>query len=113
MANFDKVIRSFFGFPGYTGEPPTNEDQYNSMNWSGEWSPPTWQEINAAYFEEQKLEVKDKAKKLIADSDWAMLPDTGLKNQSDYVVYRSALRSLILNPVADPVWPTEPTPEWG
>lgn len=58
-------------------------------------------------------ECKVKAKQLIADSDWAALSDVSLKNQTEYIAYRAALRALIINPVADPVWPTEPTPEWG
>ena len=58
-------------------------------------------------------DCKNFAKKLIALTDWAVLPDVGLVNQADYTTYRAALRALIINPVADPVWPTEPTPEWG
>lgn len=58
-------------------------------------------------------DCKLKAKQLIAATDWAALPDVGLVNQSDFIAYRSALRALIINPVANPVWPTEPTPEWG
>lgn len=56
---------------------------------------------------------KAKAKELIATTDWAALPDVGLVNQADFIAYRASLRALIINPVADPVWPTEPTPEWG
>ena len=53
------------------------------------------------------------AKTLIAATDWAVLPDVGLANVSDFTAYRATLRQLILNPVADPVWPTEPTPVWS
>lgn len=56
---------------------------------------------------------KIKAKQLIAACDWSALPDVGLVNQADFIAYRAALRALIINPVADPVWPTEPTPDWG
>lgn len=55
---------------------------------------------------------KAKAKELIAKSDWAALPDVGLKNAAEFVTYRGILRGLIITPVADPVWPTEPTPIW-
>ena len=55
---------------------------------------------------------KAKAKDLIAASDWAVLPDVGLANVSDFKAYRATLRSLILNPVDNPVWPTEPSPVW-
>lgn len=53
------------------------------------------------------------AKEKIAATDWAVLPDVGLINQADFIAYRAALRALIINPVANPVWPTEPTPDWG
>lgn len=53
------------------------------------------------------------AKSLIAAADWAMLSDVNLSNREDFVAYRATLRQLILNPVADPVWPTEPTPVWS
>ena len=55
---------------------------------------------------------KIKSKQLIASTDWAVLPDVGLKNSADFVTYRGILRGLIITPVADPVWPTEPTPVW-
>ena len=55
---------------------------------------------------------KAKAKQLVAATDWAVLADVGLKNSADYVTYRGILRGLIITPVAEPVWPTEPTPMW-
>ena len=55
---------------------------------------------------------KDTAKEKIVLTDWAALPDVGLKNAADFVTYRGILRGLIITPVADPVWPTEPTPIW-
>jgi hypothetical protein len=56
---------------------------------------------------------KEKAKALIAKTDWAVLPDVGLANQDAFVFYRLNLRNLIKNPVADPVFETEPTPIWS
>lgn len=56
---------------------------------------------------------KEKAKQLIASTDWSTLSDVGLANQSEFIAYRAALRALIINPVADPVFPTEPTPVWS
>lgn len=55
---------------------------------------------------------KKTAKKLIAEVDWAVLPDINLSNKEDFEVYRAELRQLIINPVLDPVWPTEPDPVW-
>lgn len=56
---------------------------------------------------------KDEAKKRIAATDWSVLPDVGLANVAAFETYRAALRELIKNPVADPVWPTEPQPIWS
>lgn len=56
---------------------------------------------------------KEKAKSAIAATDWSVLTDVGLANQSEFIAYRAALRALIINPVADPVFPTEPTPVWS
>lgn len=58
-------------------------------------------------------DCKAKAKELLAKTDWAVLPDVGLTNQADFITYRSNLRTLVLNPVAEPVFGTEPTPIWS
>ncbi len=90
---------------------------YSGLNWlDAVQSKPTEQEINdeiAVLVSQQPLdECKAKAKQLIATTDWAVLPDVGLKNSADFVTYRGILRGLIITPVADPVWPTEPAPIW-
>ena len=45
MALFDKVISTYAGFPGYQGNPPTTEQEYNSLDWFGEWQKPSWGEL--------------------------------------------------------------------
>lgn len=55
---------------------------------------------------------KDKAKYLLSASDWTQMSDVGLKNLADFVTYRGILRGYALQPVVDPIWPTEPTPIW-
>ena len=56
---------------------------------------------------------KSQAKSLLAKTDWAVLPDVGLTNSAEYVTYRATLRGLVLNPVENPTFPTEPTPVWS
>jgi hypothetical protein len=56
---------------------------------------------------------KEKAKQLISATDWSVLTDVGLQNKSAFEAYRAELRALIITPVADPVWPTEPTVIWS
>lgn len=90
---------------------------YASLVWQDTiQSKPTEQEINdqintdtvQAPFEA----CKEQAKKLIAASDWSVLPDVGISNVSEFEAYRAQLRALIKTPVANPTFPTEPQPVW-
>ena len=92
-------------------------NEYAGLEWLDQvQQKPTEQEVNdeiarleaQAPFDACKAQAKD----LIAKSDWAVLPDVGLVNISDFKAYRAILRQYILNPVADPIWPTEPQPVW-
>jgi len=91
---------------------PSNEWDTNPNNWGF-----NWEQLNAKIIElssQQPIQdCKNKAKQLIAKCDWSMLPDVGLSNVSDFETYRAVLRNLIKNPVANPVWPTEPDPIWN
>ena len=61
----------------------------------------------------KKDNCKYEAKKRIADSDWSVLPDVNITNKSEFENYRTQLRNLIINPVENPVFPTEPNPIWS
>jgi len=69
-------------------------------------------DLQAVTEQAQKDACKDKAKALLAASDWAVLPDVGLSNQDAFVFYRLNLRNLVKSPVADPTWESEPIPVW-
>lgn len=60
----------------------------------------------------QKDACKAKAKELLAATDYVLLTDVPLDNKAEYKTYRATLRDLVLNPVADPVFPDEPVPVW-
>jgi hypothetical protein len=60
----------------------------------------------------KKNDCKEKSKTLIAFSDWSVLPDVKIENKIEFENYRSILRNYILNPVENPIFPTEPTPIW-
>ena len=49
------------------------------------------------------------AQALLANSDWAALPDTNLANQAEWDAYRAALRAIRSNPSENAVWPTKPS----
>lgn len=61
----------------------------------------------------KKQYCKDDSKRLIAACDWAVLPDVNISNKSEFELYRSQLRNLIINPVEDPIFPIEPQPIWS
>ena len=94
-----------------------NNNSYNQLTWLDiVQSKPTEQEVN-----EEVVRLTDQipfdacsteAKKRIAASDWSVLPDVSISNKAEFESYRAALRALIINPVADPVFPTEPQPVW-
>jgi hypothetical protein len=65
------------------------------------------------YHEIQKESCKSKARELISLSDWSVLPDVKIENKSEFESYRTQLRNLIINPVEDPIFPTEPNPIWS
>ena len=69
-------------------------------------------EITRLTLEEPFNKCKEEAKKLIALSDWSMLPDVGISNVSEFEAYRAQLRTLIKTPVVNPTFPTEPQPVW-
>ena len=93
-------------------------NEYSGLEWLDKVQPkPTEEEVNA---EIQKLEAqapmdacKAEAKQRLADTDWSVLPDVVVKNKLAFETYRSEIRDLVLNPVADPIWPTEPQPIWS
>ena len=58
---------------------------------------------------------------LLNATDWTAIPDVAdplksnpyLTNQAEFVAYRSTIRNYAVNPVVDPVWPTQPTEQWS
>ena len=64
--------------------------------------------------EYDKQQCKNTAKGKLAQSDWSTLPDVQaqLSNYQDFVNYRSQLRNLVINPIENPVFPSEPEARW-
>lgn len=92
--------------------------EYANLRWLDEVNQkPSEQDVMQKYNEllaQQPLDdCKAKAKQLIAATDWSVLPDVGLQNKSEFEAYRAQLRALIVTPVSNPVWPTEPSPVWS
>ena len=62
----------------------------------------------------KKQNCKDKAKQLIAQYDFAVLPDRSkdIQNIEEIITYRDTLLSLIKNPIENPEFPTAPEVIW-
>lgn len=61
-----------------------------------------------------KQKCKETARKLLADSDWAVTPDVqaALENPLDWINYRETVRRIFLNPIAHPSFPVLPEVRW-
>jgi hypothetical protein len=70
-------------------------------------------DLQAVTTQAEKDDCVSQAKALLQASDWASLPDVNLANKADFVAYRANLRNLVLNPVTNPNFGTEPTPVWS
>ena len=66
------------------------------------------------------IECKAKAQQLLQATDWTQLTDVSninltphLTNLTEFNAYRSELRTLVVNPVAEPIYPTLPKATWN
>lgn len=86
---------------------------------------PTPQEVEQAIAANNAQILLDKCKQqavtLLQATDWTTIPDVAdpavstpyLTNQAAFAAYRSQVRALAVNPVADPVFPDQPNAEWS
>lgn len=66
------------------------------------------------------VDNKLKASTLLRETDWVTLPDVldttilpYLTNQAEYLVYRAALRVIVVEPIdGDMIFPIKPTAQW-
>jgi hypothetical protein len=68
-----------------------------------------------------KITCKQQAVALLQATDWTTIPDVAnpsasnpyLMNQGAFIAWRSQVRALAINPVANPVFPVQPTEQWS
>lgn len=113
MINYMQILQAHYPTSGWSIE----GNSYEGIIWGDQSPKPSKDELDNLWASVQQTVAKQNcqqtAKKLIAATDWSVLPDVNLVNKSEFESYRAALRALIINPVADPVYPTEPTPVWS
>jgi len=64
---------------------------------------------------------KTKGKQILSDTDWTAIASVAdpaesnpyLTNRQEFLVYRSAVRAIVLNPSFDSVFPDEPIEVWS
>ena len=101
-------------------------ETYAGLEWLSPNIPkPTEQEVNveiATLTAEQPFtDCKQQASKLLYETDWTTIPDVAdptksdpyLLNPNDFAAYRSNVRKLAVNPVANPTWPIKPVSQWS
>jgi hypothetical protein len=94
-----------------------HNDDIQKIEWLDEQQTKPADEEILAELERLKIqapldECKNQAKKLLADTDWVMLSDVNISNRSEFESYRTILRNIVTNPVANPVWPAKPEAVW-
>ena len=94
-----------------------NGDSYEGLEWYDNNPKPTKEELDNQWEEVQsiikKQNCKTKAKQLISNTDWSVLPDVNITNKSEFESYRNILRNYIINPIENPEFPIEPQPIWS
>lgn len=68
-----------------------------------------------------KITCKQQAVTLLQATDWTTIPDVAnpsasnpyLMNQGAFIAWRSQVRALAVNPIANPIFPTQPTEQWS
>lgn len=101
-----------------------NGNTYDGLIWSDPSPKPTEKELNDLWIPTEEETAKQKCKKdasaLLYETDWTTIPDVAdpanspyLKNQAEFIAWRSQIRELAINPVVNPVFPPTPEAIWG
>ena len=100
-------------------------DSYADLEWLDETqSKPSQEEVDAEIAYQDSLiplqDCKKQASQLLYETDWTTIPDVAdpantpyLTNQAAFIAWRSQIRALAVNPVANPVFPPKPDEVWG
>jgi len=56
--------------------------------------------------------IQDKARELLQQTDYAVLPDVNLFNKQDFLDFRAQIRSVFITPVNEFTFPDVPLAIW-
>lgn len=99
-------------------------ESYDDLQWLDTSPKPTQAELDALAIPTQEVVAKENCKKqaslILYETDWTTIADVAdpsnspyLKNQAEFIAWRSQIRQLAVNPVVDPVFPPKPEAIWG
>jgi hypothetical protein len=103
----------------------TNDADYNTISWySTDIAKPTQAacdaEIASLNANAANQACQQQASALLYATDWATIPDVAsttnnpyLTNQDEFIAYRNTVRKYAVNPVANPIFPTQPVAKWS
>lgn len=108
------------GWIEYAGDAP-NQSIEQLPDWASQcaamWDNADYLEKHPPAPSEDQLiaNCKEIARAWLQLTDYAALPDVAerLLNQAEFISFRAEVRTLYLNPVPNPVWPTLPTAQWA
>lgn len=100
----------------------SSEPKLENDVWALEWTVSAKPQEDLAAQQAKVAEGnKNKAKQLLAETDWVELPSVTntantphLINAADFITYRNTLRSIAVNPPdTEATWPTIPAEQWA
>ena len=103
----------------------TNSADYSTLVWySSDITQPTQSVCDAEIADlnanAANTLCQQQASALLYATDWATIPDVAsitnnpyLTNQAEFIAYRNIVRGYAVNPVANPVFPPQPTATWS
>ena len=100
-------------------------NEYDTLEWFSDTPKPTQAELDALWPSTEETQAKNDCKaqatSILQTTDWTSIADVGdptkanpyLINQVEFIAYRSTVRGYAVNPVVNPVFPTQPTEQWS
>lgn len=114
IINFDDAVHNnatwLSNFAGYTGNPPSNEAEYNALScWKDSTIAPTWADIQSKITNVKTDKLRVERNKKLTETDYWGSPDLPDMTQAQ-LNYRQALRDVTntYTSLDDVVWPTKP-----
>ena len=77
MAIFDTIVVENINFKGYTGNPPTNEAEYNALDcWTDKSKAPSWASVSSDMALEEVKQDRKESYPSVGDQLDMMMKDT-------------------------------------